>query len=131
MKKEILLLTFYLLCVISVAHAQNISFGNYVYRDNTSDSRQEANNAIIEAAQRAEQNQYRTYDDIYLIKHPEQCEFESYTEPNTSKTYYVVTIPELGVSVDCKYPSFERKRIYMVRLVKNGNGKIIKYGLAE
>lgn len=130
MKRIILILT---VGFITLAAQAQISFGNYVYEDKTSESRQKANDAIIKAAQRYEENSYRTYEDIYSIKHPEQCTFESYTENNGQNTitYYMVTIPELGISVECKYPSFERKRIYFVRLLRNGNGKIIRYILAE
>ena len=114
-------------------HAQHISFGNYVYQDNTSQSRQAAVDALVEAAQRIEDNQYRTYEDFYMIQHPESCTFDIY-EDNTEygkKTYYLVTIPELNATVECKPSSYARKKVYGVSLVRNGNGKIVKYGMAQ
>lgn len=115
------------------AHAQNVSFGNYVYQDNTSQSRQAAINAIVEAAQRAEENQYRTYEDFYMIQHPETCTFDSYEETTAygKETHYYVTIPELNVTVECKPSSYARKKVYGVSLVRNGNGKIVRYGMAQ
>ena len=115
-----------------IAHAQNVSFGNYVYQDNTSQSRQAVVDAYVKAAQRAEENQYRTYEDFYMIQHPETCTFESYEETTSygKETYYFVTIPELNITVECKPSSFARKKVYGVSLVRNGNGKIVRYGIA-
>ena len=126
-----LFLFFVISCVTFTAQAQ--SFGNYVFKDDSDESRRAAINALIDASNRIEQNNYRTYEDLYIIKHPEQCTFESYTEstPNGDNTYYLVTIPELGITVDCKYTSFKRKRVYCVRLIRNGNGKVVKYEIAE
>ena len=100
--------------VLTAVHAQHMSFGNYVYQDNTSQSRQAAVDALVEAAQRIEDNQYRTYEDFYMIQHPESCTFEIYEE-NTAygkKTYYLVTIPELNATVECKPSSYARKKVY-------------------
>lgn len=119
--------------VLTAVHAQHMSFGNYMYQDNTSQSRQAALDALVEAAQRMEDNQYRTYEDFYMIQHPESCTFEIYEE-NTAygkETYYLVTIPELNATVECKPSSYARKRVYGVSLIRNGNGKIVKYGMAQ
>ena len=99
--------------VLTAVHAQHMSFGNYVYQDNTSQSRQAAVDALVEAAQRIEDNQYRTYEDFYMIQHPESCTFDIYEE-NTAygkKTYYLVTIPELNATVECKPSSYARKKV--------------------
>ena len=119
--------------IVLTAYAQNVSFGNYVYQDNTSQSRQAAIDALVNAAQRAEENQYRTYEDFYMIKHPESCTFDSYEETTAygKETYYFVTIPELNITVECKPSSYARKKVYGVSLVRNGNGKIVRYGMAQ
>ena len=127
------LLTLAVPFVLTAVHAQHMSFGNYVYQDNTSQSRQAAVDAFVEAAQRIKDNQYRTYEDFYMIQHPESCTFDIYEE-NTAygkKTYYLVTIPELNATVECKPSSYARKKVYGVSLVRNGNGKIVKYGMAQ
>ena len=127
------LLTLAVPFVLTAVHAQHMSFGNYVYQDNTSQSRQAAVDALVEAAQRIKDNQYRTYEDFYMIQHPESCTFDIYEE-NTAygkKTYYLVTIPELNATVECKPSSYARKKVYGVSLVRNGNGKIVKYGMAQ
>ena len=119
--------------VLTAVHAQHMSFGNYVYQDNTSQSRQAAADALVEAAQRIEDNQYRTYEDFYMIQHPESCTFDSYEETTAygKETHYFVTIPELNVTVECKPSSYARKKVYGVSLVRNGNGKIVRYGMAQ
>ena len=127
------LLTLAVPFVLTAVHAQHMSFGNYVYQDNTSQSRQAVVDAFVEAAQRIKDNQYRTYEDFYMIQHPESCTFDIYEE-NTAygkKTYYLVTIPELNATVECKPSSYARKKVYGVSLVRNGNGKIVKYGMAQ
>lgn len=119
--------------VLTAVHAQHMSFGNYVYQDNTSQSRQAAADALVEAAQRIEDNQYRTYEDFYTIQYPESCTFDSYEETTAygKETHYFVTIPELNVTVECKPSSYARKKVYGVSLVRNGNGKIVRYGMAQ
>lgn len=110
-----------------------VHFGNYVYEDKTAESRSEAIDAMIEAARRQQENQYRTYEDIYYIQNPKSCTFDSYNEqtPNGTFTYYLVTIPELDVTIQCSYPAFLRKRVSYVNVIKNGNGQIIKFGVAQ
>ena len=126
-------ITLVLLACAVIVPFQAQHFGNYVFEDKTAQSRSDAIDAIIDAAQRIEANNYRTYEDLYVVQHPESCTFDSYTEetPYGTITYYLVNVPELGVTIECKYASFVRKRIYWVPLVKNGNGKIINYGIAQ
>ena len=125
------------ICVIislsAVFTLAQVHFGNYVYEDKTADSRRAAIDAMIEAANRRQENQYRTYEDIYYIQRPESCTFESINEqtPNGIYTYYLVTIPELNATIQCSYPSFLRKRVTLVNVIRNGNGDIVKYGVAQ
>lgn len=117
----------------AVSTFAQVHFGNYVYEDKTAESRRETIDAMIDAARRQQENMYRTYDDIYYIQHPESCTFESYNEqtPNGTYTYYLVTIHELEVTIQCSYPAFLKKRVTYVNVIKNGNGQIIKFGVAQ